>query len=88
MLIRILLFVLLWPLLFFCPWWLWLVVVAALAFNFEHYYEALIPAVWSDLLYGLPAAGNRLGTQFILTLFVLVGVFAIDRLKSRLIYYS
>jgi hypothetical protein len=86
MLIRPLLFILLWPLLFFCPWWLWLLVVWTLAFNFEHYYEALIPAVWSDLLYGL-STGDRFGTQFILTIAVLLGVFIIDRLKLRLIYY-
>ena len=84
--IRIILFVLLWPLLFFCPWWLWLLVVLGLAFNFDHYYEALVPAVWSDLLYGL-SVGDRFGTQFILTLVVFVGVFIIDRLKIRLIFY-
>lgn len=87
MLIRVLLFILLWPLLFFCPWWLWLVVVAILAFNLDHYYEALIPALWSDLLYGLGSA-DRFGTQFAMTLTVLLGVFIIDRLKKRLIYYA
>jgi len=61
-------------------------VVAILAFNFDSYYEALAPAIWSDLLYGFTEA-NRFGTQFILTLIVLVGIFIIDRLKSRLIFY-
>jgi hypothetical protein len=84
--IRILLFILLWPLLFFCAWWLWLLVVLVLAFQFDNYYEALIPALWSDILYGLTGPG-WLGAQFLMTIAVLVGVFLIDRLKSRLIFY-
>ena len=80
------LFILSWLVIFYLPWWWWLVLVLILALKFSYFWEPIVPALWYDILFGLPVTG-RFGQQFIMTIGVLLIVWSVEQIKKALIFY-
>lgn len=64
-----------------------MILVAGLSFKFSYYLEAILPALWYDVVFGL-AAGGRFGTQFVMTFAVLIIIWAVEQVKKVLIFYQ
>jgi len=60
----------------FLPWWITIILALALVFYFKLYYEFIIAAVLTDMLYGVPKAWlfdlAIMYTTFSIVLFILV----------------
>ena len=68
------------------PWWLFLIVGAAMAFVYRNFYELFFMAYFLDLLYGAPS-GKFFGFRFALTLMAFIILTIATILKRRLKNY-
>ena len=67
----------------FTPWWITIILVLALAFYFKSYYEFIIAAVLTDMLYGVPQEW-LFDLPLVYTAFGIPAFILIQLLKRRL----
>ena len=68
--------------LFYLPFWLWLVLLGVALIHQPHFYEALLPALLFDLIYGAPGV-TLFGFRLLVTTLTLAAVYLVGELKQR-----
>ena len=67
----------------FAPWWITIILALALVFYFKLYYEFIIAAVITDMLYGVPEV-LLFDWVFVYTAFSIILFILVQWLKTRL----
>lgn len=77
--------VLIWAAVSF-PWWLNLILALVFIFCFHNFYEATLAALIFDVLRSRPEMAAK--PEFLYTAIVLLGVFVIELIKKRIVFYG
>lgn len=78
---------LLWILLFYCPWWLWLIIATVFVLKFSYYLELILITLWYDIVFGSAVGVGFWGGQYILTIWMTIIIWSVEQLKKILIFY-